>query len=151
MTILHDYSLFFYGSLRASEVRRAVLGSDIRPEQMQDGNLNGYEPRCVVGAHYPMLVAQKTGLCVGLLVRELSIQSVTVLDAFEGAHYRRAPVEVNISGGTTIAEVYLPDNTLTAGPIWHYDAWRLHGMASFFSDDFECSGIKTPFSEGDKG
>ena len=151
MTIPQGYSLFFYGSLRASEVRGALLGNDILPEQMQDANLNGYEPRCVVGAHYPMLVAHDAGLCVGLLVRGLSEQSVTVLDAFEGAHYRRAPVEVNISGGTAIAEVYLPDNTLTAGPVWHYDAWRLHGMGSFFADDFKCSGINAPFFEGGYG
>ena len=150
MTNAHGFLLFFYGSLRASEVRVALLGRDFLPEQMQDAYLNGYEPRCVVGTHYPMLVAQDRGLCIGLLVRGLSEQCVKVLDAFEGAHYRRSSVEVNISGGTAIAEVYLPDNTLTEGPVWHYDAWRSHGMASFFADNFERPSINAPICEGGK-
>ena len=33
------HSLFFYGSLRAHEVRVAVLGEDFKSEQMQDASL----------------------------------------------------------------------------------------------------------------
>ena len=36
-------ALFFYGTLRAAEVRRAVLGSDLPPDQLHRAELGGYE------------------------------------------------------------------------------------------------------------
>ena len=40
----------FYGTLRAAEVRKAVLGADLQPAQLQQAELNGYEVRRVDGA-----------------------------------------------------------------------------------------------------
>jgi gamma-glutamylcyclotransferase (GGCT)/AIG2-like uncharacterized protein YtfP len=138
------YSLFFYGSLRAHEVRVAVLGKDFCSEQMQDACLEGYQPRCVVGAHYPMLVEQRGGLSIGLLVQNISDEAMRLLDDFEGVHYHRVLVDVRISGGLHRAEIYRPDATLTAGDVWHYERWRLKDMASFFADDFALSGVNVP-------
>ena len=138
------HSLFFYGSLRAHEVRVAVLGEDFGSEQMQDASLEGYEPRCVVGAHYPMLAEYEDGLSIGLLVKNVSDEALRMLDEFEGVHYHRALVDVRITGGSHRAEIYRPDEALVAGGVWHYDAWRLNDMASFFADDFELSGVTAP-------
>ena len=50
-----QYSLFFYGTLKASEVRRAVLGENIKYHETTNGFLTHYKVFQVKDANYPLI------------------------------------------------------------------------------------------------
>ena len=50
-----QYSLFFYGTLRASEVRKAVLGENIEYHETTNGFLTHYKVFQVKDANYPLI------------------------------------------------------------------------------------------------
>ena len=137
-------ALFFYGTLRAAEVRRAVLGSDLPPDQLHRAELGGYEVRRVDGALYPMLVACSGGLVNGLLATGLQASSVGKLDQFEGAHYRRISLEVTTATGSQAADVYLPDQQMVAAELWDFESWYKRDMTSFLEREFNLDGVRPP-------
>jgi len=50
-----QYSLFFYGTLKASEVRKAVLGENIEYHEATNGFLTHYKVFQVKDANYPLI------------------------------------------------------------------------------------------------
>lgn len=136
--------LFFYGTLRAAEVRRAVLGSDLPSGQLQQAVLSGYEIRRVDGALYPMLVACSGGLVNGLLATGLDASSVGKLDQFEGVHYQRVSLDVATAKGLQAADVYLPDQQMIAAELWDFDSWSKHDMTLFLKREFNLKGVRPP-------
>lgn len=136
--------MFFYGTLRAAEVRRAVLGTDLPADQLIEARLSGYEVRRVQGALYPMLMASAGGDVDGLVASGLDKDAVDRLDQFEGAHYSRTSLEVFTTEGALAADVYLPDHHMTAAELWDFDSWYNHDMTSFLEQDFDLSGVRSP-------
>lgn len=137
-------ALFFYGTLRAAEVRKAVLGEDLEPAQLQQAVLNDYEVRRVDGALYPMLVARSGGRVNGLVVTGLDAAALHKLDQFEGVHYRRASLEVNAAHGRIDADVYLPDQQMVAAELWDFDSWYKRDMTPFLEREFNPEGVRPP-------
>ena len=137
-------ALFFYGTLRAAEVRQAVLGTDLPSDQLQQAMLSGYEVRRVDGALYPMLVARSDGQVNGLLATGLDVTSLCKLDQFEGVHYRRTSLEVNTVNGPIEADVYLPDQLMVAAELWYFDSWYKRDMTSFLEREFNLDGVRPP-------
>ena len=87
----------FYGTLRAAEIRSAVLGYDLPTGQLTDAVLENYQVRRVEGALYPfgprLLVK-----AVGLLATSLDRLAIQMLDQFEGNHYNRSALRLHCSG-----------------------------------------------------
>lgn len=137
-------TLFFYGTLRAAEIRRAVLGTDLPPAQLLDASVSGYQVRRVEGAFYPMLVAAAGGRVDGLVATGLDRRSVDRLDRFEGVHYNRSSLEVLTANGPLAADVYLPDKHMSAAELWDFDSWYKHDMTSFLSQEFHPEGVRPP-------
>ena len=77
------FTLFFYGTLRAAEVRRAVLGTDIPACLLSPARLNDFAVRRVDGALYPMLVHNVGGRATGLVATGLS-GDVVATDRLKG-------------------------------------------------------------------
>lgn len=137
-------TMFFYGTLRAAEVRRAVLGGDLPPSHLSPACLDGYQVRRVDGALYPMLVAAPGGQVDGLVATGLDQQAAGKLDQFEGVHYRRTSLEVVTANGSLVADVYLPDAEMVAAELWDFDSWYKHDMTSFLEQDFNLDGVRSP-------
>jgi gamma-glutamylcyclotransferase (GGCT)/AIG2-like uncharacterized protein YtfP len=96
--------LFVYGTLMVAEVMRRVSGFD------QAGDvavLHGHRRRVLSGELYPAIVPWPDCRVEGLLYRGLEPGQLAALDAFEGAMYRRVPVDVVIRADRFSAETYL--------------------------------------------
>ena len=102
-----EFTLFFYGTLRAAEIRSAVLGYDLPTGQLTDAVLENYQVRRVKGAFYPLLVPAAGEKAIGLLATSLDRLAIQMLDQFEGNHYNRSALQVHTAAGFVEADVYL--------------------------------------------
>ena len=139
-----EFTLFFYGTLRAAEIRSAVLGYDLPTGHLTDAVLENYQVRRVKGALYPLLVPAAGEKAIGLLATSLDRLAIEVLDQFEGHHYNRSALQVHTAAGFVEADVYLPDDTLLAAESWDFDRWYKHDMTAFLQQDFRQEGVRPP-------
>jgi len=139
-------SLFFYGTLRAEQVRRAVLRTDIPADRLIPACLRGYQVRRVEGALYPMLVKSAGGLVTGIIATGLDHQAVASLDRFEGRHYARHTMHLETDAGPVTADVYLPDDEMSAAEPWDFDIWYKRDMKAFLEREFDLEGVRPPGS-----
>ena len=138
-------NLFFYGTLKAEQVRQAVLGARHADFAIAAAQIAGYEVRQVSGALYPMIVASDHAKTVsGLIMYDVDAGCVALLDRFEGEHYHRIQVAVTSGNGEEQAEIYLPDNTMTPAGLWDFDKWVRDDMERFFAEDFSAAGVARP-------
>ena len=140
-----EFKLFFYGTLRAAEIRSAVLGHDLPTGQLTDAVLENYQVRRVQGALYPLLVPAAGEQAKGLLATSLDSLAIQMLDQFEGHHYNRSALQVYTAAGVVEADVYLPDDTLLAAESWDFDRWYKIDMKAFLQQDFKRGGVRPPF------
>ena len=139
-----EFTLFFYGTLRAAEIRSAVLGYDLPTGHLTDAVLENYQVRRVKGALYPLLVPAAGEKAIGLLATSLDRLAVQMLDQFEGQHYNRSVLQVHTAAGFVEADVYLPDDTLLAAESWDFDRWYKNDMTAFLQQDFRQEGVRPP-------
>ena len=136
------YSLFFYGTLRAKEVRQAVIGEkkfNILPAILQKHKV--YK---VKNANYPLIkfTNNESDKVQGILLMDLTIEEINKLDQFEGEHYFRQFVKINKDDKIYDAQVYMPDKTLIAEKTWDFNYWYQNNMNDFFANEFDLSGVK---------
>ena len=141
---MSEFTLFFYGTLRAAEIRSAVLGYDLPASHLTDAVLENYEVRRVQGARYPLLIAAPGESAPGLVATGLDRHAIQMLDQFEGQHYSRFALQVNTGAGLVKADVYLPDDALLAADSWDFDSWYKHDMTAFLQQDFRHDGVRPP-------
>ena len=141
---MSKFTLFFYGTLRAAEIRSSVLGYDLPAGHLTDAILEDYQVRRVQGALYPMLIAAAGERVAGLVATGLDTLAIHMLDQFEGHHYSRIALQVHTAGGLIKADVYLPDDTLSAAEPWDFDRWYKHDMTAFLQQDFRQEGVRPP-------
>ena len=139
-----EFTLFFYGTLRAAEIRSAVLGYDLPTGQLTDAVLENYQVRRVEGALYPLLVPAAGEKAIGILATNLDRLAIQMLDQFEGNHYNRSALQVHTAAGFVEADVYLPDDTLLAAESWDFDRWYKNDMTAFLQQDFRQEGVRPP-------
>ena len=141
---MSESTLFFYGTLRAAEVRSAVLGDDLPAAHLTDAVLENYQVKRVHGALYPMLVAAAGEKAAGLVATGLNRQAIQKLDQFEGPHYSRTALQVLTATGLVEADIYLPHDKLSAAEPWNFDSWYKHDMTTFLQQDFRLEGVRPP-------
>lgn len=141
---MSEFTLFFYGTLRAAEVRSAVLGDDLPAAHLTDAILENYQARRVQGALYPMLVATPGERAAGLVATGLDRQALKMLDQFEGPNYSRSALRVCTSAGFVKADIYLPNHMLSAAEPWDFDSWAKHDMTAFLQQDCRYGGVRPP-------
>jgi len=139
-----QYSVFFYGTLRSSEVRTAVLGKDIRKNMMDTATLQKYKVFKVKGAHYPLIkyTNNEKDIVDGLIATSLTYNELITLDKFEGKSYFRQFIRVNANNNILDAQIYLPKAHLIASEAWDYDDWYKNDMSKFFQNEFDLNGVK---------
>ena len=129
--------IFFYGTLRAPEVRSHVLQEEASCLDLCEAFVIGFKLRKVFGATYPALAIDPDAkqAIVGLLANNLTKTMVKKIDVFEGQNYGRHPVTVTSNNGsaTETAEVYLPKNFAKLYGKWDFDHWRKNDMSKFLA------------------
>jgi len=139
-----QYSLFFYGTLKASEVRKAVLGENIEYHEATNGFLTHYKVFQVKDANYPLIkfTNNEEDVVKGLLIYNISSDELNKLDKFEGVNYFRQYVKINVAGKLYNSQIYIPDKNLLHSEPWDYEKWYNNGMQNFFNNEFDLNGVK---------
>lgn len=117
-------TLFAYGTLQDHDILLSVLGRTPHQAHMQVGYAPGFAAVFYPNRVYPALVSRETAGAHGLLLSELSIDDLTLLDAFEGDEYRRAELVVTLSGKPFRTQAYLPTTPIPHGAAeWSLAGW----------------------------
>ena len=130
-----QYSLFFYGTLKASEVRKAVLGENIEYHEATNGFLTHYKVFQVKDANYPLIkfTNNEKDVVKGLLIYNISSDELNKLDKFEGINYFRQYVKINVAGNLYDSQIYIPNKNLVHSEPWDYEKWYNNDMQSFLT------------------
>jgi len=95
---------FTYGSLMWADIMARVCGREFASEP---ASLADHRRHPVRGQDYPGLQPAPGGLVPGRLYLDVTPEAWARLDAFEGAEYERAEVQVSLAGGRSLlAQVY---------------------------------------------
>ncbi len=139
-----QYSLFFYGTLKASEVRKAVLGENIEYHEATNGFLTHYKVFQVKDANYPLIkfTNNEEDVVKGLLIYNISSDELNKLDKFEGINYFRQYVKINVAGNLYDSQIYIPNKNLVHSEPWDYEKWYNNDMQNFFNNEFDLNGVK---------
>ena len=142
---IKKYAMFFYGTLRALEVREAVLGKDIDKHKSNKAIIYKHQVYKVMNANYPLITYTNNSQdkVEGLLVHNISEEELKKLDAFEGKNYFRAKAQVEVHGQLFNVEIYMPDKTMGLDQIWDFDDWYKNNMEDFFKKEFNINGVGT--------
>ena len=142
---IKKYAMFFYGTLRAKEVREAVLGKDIDKHKSNKAIIYKHQVYKVMNANYPLITYTNNSQdkVEGLLVHNISEAELKKLDAFEGKNYFRAKAQVEVHGQLFNVEIYMPDKTMESDQIWDFDDWYKNNIEDFFKNEFNINGVGT--------
>lgn len=121
---------FFYGTLLDPEVRRRVLGEDVRTEPAV---LTEYRRVVIAGRNYPALIPTPAGRIDGQLSEPLADAARGLLVAYEGPEYRLSEVTVRAAdGATATAMVFLPIIGVSwLDEEWHLEVWQRRHKPQF--------------------
>ena len=138
------YSLFFYGTLRSLEVRKAVIGENSDNHNTSSGYLIKYKVYKVKNANYPLIryTNNKVDVVKGLLINNITFEELKKLDKFEGKNYFRQFVKVNIDKIDHDAQIYMPSKNMISEEPWNYEDWYKNDMKNFFLNEFDLNGVK---------
>tara|TARA_B110000259_G_scaffold3541_1_gene4107 strand:+ start:1874 stop:2701 length:828 start_codon:yes stop_codon:yes gene_type:complete len=142
---IKKYAMFFYGTLRAIEVREAVLGKDIDKHKSNKAIIYKHQVYKVMNVNYPLITYTNNSQdkVEGLLVHNISEEELKKLDAFEGKNYFRAKAQVEVHGQLFNVEIYMPDKTMELDQIWDFEDWYKNNMEDFFKKEFNINGVGT--------
>lgn len=119
--------LFVYGTLRDPDLLAGVLNRPLRADRMLAATAPGFAALHYPGRLYPALVRAPGAAAEGLVLTDLTAFEHDLLDAFEGAEYRRGLVPVMIDEELHEAAAYLPAIAVPAdAPPWTLAAWQRH-------------------------
>lgn len=138
------YSLFFYGTLRSLEVRKAVIGESSDHHNTSSGDLFKHKVYKVKNANYPLIKYTNNEVDVvrGLLINNITFEELKKLDKFEGKNYFRQFVKVNIDKIDHDAQIYMPSKNMVSEEPWNYEDWYKNDMKNFFLNEFDLNGVK---------
>jgi hypothetical protein len=130
--------LFFYGTLRDSDVRRAVLGAGADGLDLIPARIWGYRCAPVAGGRYPILVPEPAARSDGVLITGVGLEAAARTSFFEdeGYDYRVSRIEVEPTAGPPRAAwAFLSSGRLTpAAGRWAIEAWRRRHRAAFVAN-----------------
>ena len=128
--------LFVYGTLRDADLLGAVLGRLPGPGGCQAAAAPGFRAVHYPGRVYPALVRAPGSAAPGLLLIDLTPFERDLLDAFEGAEYRREPVAVIVDAALFEADAYLPAIAVPKDAHeWSLSRWQLEHKPEVFDSE----------------
>lgn len=134
-----DDSLFVFGSLMDPDVLALVSGMPIDAPQMQASTASGFRQCEVSEESYPVLVADQSAQCHGLLISGLTCEALQRILFFEGDEYTLESIQVhresapdNRSHQSVNAWYFHDTGAYTIRPeSWDFGHWQSHHKASF--------------------
>lgn len=125
IAILMPLPLFVYGTLRDPDLLSAVLGRPLRASGAHPARAPGFKAVHYPDRVYPALVRAPGIVAEGLLLIDLSPFERDLLDAFEGAEYRREPIATLVEEDLFEADAYLPTVRVpTDAHDWSLSRWQ---------------------------
>jgi ADP-ribose pyrophosphatase len=116
--------LFFFGSLRDSEMRAAVLGDPCHSSAVvPDAHLPGFSAERAAGYDFPVLVENPAGMCPGVLVSGIGETGLDRLRFFEDTEYALHPVGIVCGGETRAAHAFFGIGLAASGEPWVLEDW----------------------------
>ena len=139
-----NYSLFFYGTLRSLEVRKAVIGEGSDNHITSSGYLVKHKVYKVKNANYPLIryTNNQFDVVKGLLINNITFEELKKLDKFEGKNYFRQFVKVSVDQIDHDAQIYMPNKNMVSEEPWDYEEWYKNDMQKFFSNEFDLNGVR---------
>jgi gamma-glutamylcyclotransferase (GGCT)/AIG2-like uncharacterized protein YtfP len=117
--------LFVYGTLRDPDLLAGVLARPLRADAMLAATAPGFRTVHYPNRIYPALVRAPGAAAEGLVLTDLTPFEADLLDAFEGAEYRRQVLPVMIGEELHEAFAYLPAIAVPPdAPPWTLEAWQ---------------------------
>jgi len=127
--------LFTYASLMFPSIWERVVAESYTA---LPAVLTGYARMSVINEDYPVIIPSETGVCHGILYRNISERDLTLIDLFEGREYRRTTATVSLShldqAFSINAEIYClnPDYASIAGStFWDKENFEKNGVKKF--------------------
>ena len=118
--------LFVYGTLRDPDLLAGVLARPLNSAAMMPATAPGFRAVHYPGRIYPALIRAPGAAAEGLVLTDLSPFETDLLDAFEGAEYRRSVVPIMIWEELHQAFAYLPAIEIPVdSPSWTLAAWQI--------------------------
>jgi hypothetical protein len=128
--------LFVYGTLSDADLLAAVIRRRVDPGHLVAAVAPGFRVVHYPQRIYPALVRAPGGTAAGLIILNLTAFERDVLDAFEGAEYRRGIVPVIADSELHEADAYLPAIAVAAdGPAWSLAHWQAHHKRNVLVDE----------------
>jgi len=119
--------LFVYGTLRDPDLLAGVLNRPLRADRMLQATAPGFAALQYPNRIYPALVRRPGATAEGLVLTDLTPFEKDLLDAFEGAEYRRQIIPVMIAEELHEAFAYLPAVAIPAdAPAWTLSGWQVN-------------------------
>ena len=100
--------LFVYGTLRDPDLLAGVLGRSRMTTEIATAAAPGFAAVHYPGRIYPALVRRPGAAAPGVVLTDLTPFEIDLLDAYEGAEYRRGIIPVMIGEELHEAFAYLP-------------------------------------------
>jgi gamma-glutamylcyclotransferase (GGCT)/AIG2-like uncharacterized protein YtfP len=128
--------VFTYGSLMFTQVWQRVVRGRYRSEPAIAAE---HVRLAIAGVDYPAMVARSGASVPGVLYFDVDARDIAALDAFEGADYRRVPLQVATASGATLtahAYLYLPAQNLSESP-WLPQAFDVARFIGAYCGDSE--------------
>jgi hypothetical protein len=118
--------LFVYGTLRDPDLRAGVIGRALSPDSAVPATAPGFRAVHYPSRVYPALVRAPGDAAPGLLLINLTSFERDLLDAYEGAEYRRGLIPVMVGEELHEAFAYLPATPVPAdAPDWTLEHWQM--------------------------
>ena len=119
--------LFVYGTLRDPDLLAGVLARPLNARAMLPAAAPGFAAVHYPGRLYPALLRAPGAAAPGLVLSDLTPFEHDLLDAFEGAEYRRSQIPVMIDAELHEAFAYLPAIEVPADAApWTLEAWQFN-------------------------
>jgi gamma-glutamylcyclotransferase (GGCT)/AIG2-like uncharacterized protein YtfP len=125
--------IFTYGSLMFPQVWQHVVRGNYRSAK---ATVDGYARYEIVAETYPAMTAQADAMVSGILYFDVDEQDIAILDAFEGADYRRQTVRTQSETGERYAAdtfIYLDHSRVTTTS-WIPDTFRLQQFLATYGN-----------------
>jgi len=127
--------LFTYGSLMFPSIWERVVA---RSYTALPAVLTGYARMSVINEDYPVIIPSETGVCHGILYRNISEGDLTRIDLFEGREYRRVNTMISLlhldQRCSANAEIYClnPDySSIVGSTLWNKEYFEKNGIEKF--------------------
>jgi hypothetical protein len=136
--------LFAYGTLSDPQLLMRLLARPVTAATLIPASAPGWRAAQLAGKPWPVLVRAPGRAASGVLVMGLSPFERDLLDAYEGAGYKRSPVAVMVDVELFEADAYLPALAPPPdAPDWQLAEWQMnHKPRALVSEGAEADRLR---------